>query len=72
MKIYWSKQRCWVCGGRFKPGHTTVTNDKTGKVKKVRRMVCVNCGDEAFSPEQYLARKFREVAAGMKEILSRE
>ena len=72
MKIDWTKQRCWVCGGKFEPGHTILTDEKTGKVRRIRRMICVKCGDHAFSPEQYLAGKYKQVAAEMTEELRRE
>lgn len=36
----WSKQRCWICGGHFKPGTTTLYNERTGEVRQVARTIC--------------------------------
>lgn len=70
MRIDWTKQRCNVCGGRFEAGHTTQIDARTGKERRIRRMICVQCGDHAFSPEQYLAMKLKEVAGEMRKRLS--
>lgn len=70
MKIDWSKERCYVCGGEFKPSSVQVTNERTGKTTTRKVMACVRCGDMAFSPEQHTAKKLKEVAQEMRRFPS--
>jgi hypothetical protein len=42
---------------------------KTGEEKRIRRMICVKCGADAFSPEQDMAMKLKQVAREMQEKL---
>jgi hypothetical protein len=70
VKIDWSNERCYVCGGEFQPSSIQVTNERTGKTTTRKVMACVRCGDTAFSPEQYTAKKFKEVGQEMRRLLS--
>ncbi len=70
MKIDWTKERCYVCGGEFQPSSIQVSNERTGKTTTRKVLACVRCGDTAFSPEQYSAKKLKEVAQEMRRLLS--
>src|SRR5579872_4183125 len=70
MTIDWSKERCSVCGGEFKPSSVQVTNEQTGKTSTLRVMACVRCGDTAFSPEQHVAHKVKQVSQELRPPLS--
>lgn len=69
MKIDWSKERCYVCGGEFQPSSIQVTNRRTGKTTTRKVMACLRCGDAAFSSEQHSAKKLKEVAQEMLRLL---
>jgi hypothetical protein len=70
VNIDWSKQRCFVCGGEFKASSVQVTNEQTGKTSTHRVNVCVRCGDTAFSPEQHLAQKMKQIGHELRPPLS--
>jgi len=68
VKIDWSKVRCSVCGGEFKPSGIQITDERTGKTSSRNVMACASCGDSAFSPEQYTAQKMK--AKAQRPLLS--
>lgn len=70
MKIDWSKERCFVCGGEFKSSTIQVTHERTGQTRTRKVMACARCGDTAFSPEQRLARSLKEAARAMRPLPS--
>jgi len=70
VKIDWSNERCFVCGGEFKASSVQVTNEQTGKTSTRKVMACVRCGDTAFSPEQHASQKMKQVRQEMRPLLS--